>query len=180
MRRTINTFFLAMGLALTVLSCDTDPTLQTYYVDNQETPNFLSVDIPPSIVGLDEANLTEGQLKAYKSIKRLNFLGYKLDEKNMEAYNAELAKVKTILSDEKYEDLMEVNDRAGRFVGKSVGDGDTIDEFVLFVSRNDTGFGIIRILGDDMDPAQIVTLVDAMKNTNFDSSKFDNIMNFYK
>ena len=180
MRRTINTFFLAMGLALTVLSCDTDPTLQTYYVDNQETPNFLSVDIPPSIVGLDEANLTEGQLKAYKSIKRLNFLGYKLDEKNMEAYNAELAKVKTILSDEKYEDLMEVNDRAGRFVGKSVGDGDTIDEFVLFVSRNDTGFGIIRILGDDMDPAQIVTLVDAVKNTNFDSSKVESIMNFYK
>ena len=103
-----------------------------------------------------------------------------MNENNAEDFKAELAKVKTILDNEKYEDLMEVNDRAGKFIGKSVGDEDTIDEFVLLVSNNDTGFGVIRILGDDMDPAQIVTLVDAMKNTSFYSSKVENIMNFYK
>ena len=98
----------------------------------------------------------------------------------MEAYNAELAKVKAILNDDKYEDLIEVNDPAGKFIGKSLGNADTMDEFVLFVSKNDIGFGIIRVLGDNMDPAQIVTLVDAMKNADFDSSKVENIMNFYK
>lgn len=172
-------------IVLTVLSgllfnCDSEPTLQSYYVDNQETPNFLSVDIPPSIIGFDELTLTEEQKKAFESVKRLNFLGYKLDSNNREAYNAELDKVKAILNDDKYEDLIEVNDRAGKLIGKSLGNAETMDEFVLFVSKNDVGFGIVRVLGDNMDPAQIVTLVDAVKHTDFDASKVENILNFYK
>ena len=180
MKTIFKQFALVFIFSLVLLSCNSEPTLQSYYVDNQETPNFMTVDIPPSIIGLDESALTEDQLKAYKSVERLNFLGYKKEANNIDVYNAELAKVKTILNDSKYEDLIEVNDRDGKFIGKSLGNGETIDEFVLFVSQNETGFGIIRILGDNMDPAQIVTLVDAVKNTNFDSSKVESIMNFYK
>ena len=179
MKSTIKPIVLVL-LSMLLFNCESGQTLQGYYVDNQETPNFLSVDIPPSIIGLDESTLTEEQKKAFESVERLNFLGYKLDANNMEAYNAELAKIKAILNDDKYEDLIEVNDPAGKFIGKSLGNADTMDEFVLFVSKNDIGFGIIRVLGDDMDPAQIVTLVDAMKNADFDSSKVENIMNFYK
>lgn len=180
MKRIFKPLSLLVVLSALFFSCDSQPTLQGYYVDNQETPNFLSIDIPPSIIGLDESTLTSEQKKAFESVKRLNFLGYKMDVNNMDAYNAELAKVKTILNDSRYEDLIEVNDRAGKFIGKSLGNDETMDEFVLFVSNNDVGFGIVRVLGDDMDPAQIVTLVDAVKNVNFDSSKVESIMNFYK
>ncbi|HPF95831.1 MAG: DUF4252 domain-containing protein [Flavobacteriaceae bacterium] len=181
MIRIAKTFAFAIVLSSLLLSCDTQPSLQSYYVDNQESPNFLTVEIPPSILSLDETSLTDSQKKAYNSIKRLSFLGYKLDEKNKANYTAELANVKQILSNEKYEDLIEVNSPDfGKITGKSLGNGDTVDEFVLLVSNKDTGFGVIRVLGDDMSPTDLASLVNAMQNANFDSSKFESIMNFYK
>lgn len=181
MIRFTKTLAFAIVLSSLLFSCDSQSSLQSYYVDNQESPNFLTVDIPPSILSLDEAGLTDSQKKAYKSIKRLSFLGYRLDQSNGTDYAAELANVKQILSNDKYEDLIEVNSPdLGKIIGKSLGNSDTVDEFVLFVSNKDTGFGIIRILGDDMNPADLGTLVNAVQNANFDSSKIENIMNFYK
>ena len=75
---------------------------------------------------------------------------------------------------------MEFNDKMGKIIVKYVGDDDSADEFILFGSNPETGFGIVRILGNDMKPEEMISLVDAMKNTNFDQSKVQNIMNFYK
>lgn len=180
MKRTVQ-FLTSLLLVVSFYSCDSQQTLQGYYVDNQETSNFLSVDIPPSIVGIDENTLDETQRKAFKSIKRLNFLGYRASGDSVNAeMNVELAKVKTILKDEKYEDLMEFNDKMGKIVVKYIGDDESADEFVIFGSNPEAGFGIVRILGNDMKPEEIISLVDAMRNSKFDESKFQNIMNFYK
>ena len=179
MKRTVQ-FLTFLMFVVTLMSCDSQQTLQGYYVDNQETSNFLSVDIPPSIVGLDESALNATQRKAFKSVKRLNFLGYRATDSVNTEMNAELAKVKTILKDEKYQDLMEFNDKMGKIVVKYIGDDDSADEFVILGSNPEAGFGIVRILGNDMKPEEIISLVDAMRNANFDESKFQNIMNFYK
>lgn len=179
MKRTVQ-FLASLILLVVVMSCDSQQTLQGYYVDNQETSNFLSVDIPPSIVGIDESSLTETQQKAFKSVKRLNFLGYKASDNDSVTMKTELVKVKTILKDDKYEDLMEFNDKMGKILVKYIGDEDSAEEFIILGSNPETGFGIVRILGNDMKPEEMISLVDAMKTVKFDESKLNNIMNFYK
>ena len=179
MKRTVQ-FLASLILLVVIVSCDSQQTLQGYYVDNQETSNFLSVDIPPSIIGLDESALTEIQQKAFKSVKRLNFLGYKATESDSVTMKTELAKVKTILKDDKYEDLMEFNDKMGKILVKYIGDEDSAEEFIILGSNPEAGFGIVRILGNDMKPEEMISLVDAMKTVKFDESKLNNIMNFYK
>ena len=180
MKRTVKTIFFAFITALLLVSCNNGPTLQRYFVDNQESGNFTAVDLPISIINLDESKLTEPQKEAYNSVKRLNFLGYKLDENNVETFNAELAKVKTILKDKKYNDLMEFNDKKAKVVVKYLGDDDSADEFVVFASSKDIGFGIVRVLGDHMSPEKMMTLADAMKNSDIDESQLGGIMNFFK
>ena len=163
-----------------LVSCNNGESLQTYFVDNQETPDFISADLPTSIVELDESTLTEDQKIAYKSVKRLNFLGYKIKENNLATYNSELLKVKNILKDEKYNELIEFNDSGNKIVVKYLGDDDSAEEVIIFGSSQEMGFGIVRVLGDDMRPEQMAALVNALQNADFDQSKLNGITDFFK
>ncbi|WP_104734081.1 DUF4252 domain-containing protein [Hanstruepera ponticola] len=180
MKTSIKTILFGL-LALSMLvSCNNGPSLQTYFVDNQESPDFISADIPTSVVTLDEASLSDDQKEAYKSLKRLNFLGYKKNENNADVYNAELSKIKAILKDEKYIDLMEFSDKAMKFDVKYIGDDDSADEVIIFANSPDMGFGIIRVLGDDMRPENMATLANALQNADFDESQLNGITDFFK
>ncbi len=167
-----------MVVALT--SCNQGETLQSYYVANQETQDFVSVDLPTSFVQVDKTNFTEEQKEAYKSIDKLNMLLFAANENNQETYKLELAKVRTILADEKYEELFRGSITDGKIVIKYIGTENSIDELIIFANTSDRGFGIARILGDDMEPNKIITLGDALKNVNFEETQIQEFTNFFK
>ena len=180
MKRTVNHILFTFVTALLLVGCNDGVTLQHYFVDNQESANFTSIDLPVSIMKLDESKFTEEQQEAYRSVKRLNFLGYRYDDNNALDFNAELAKVKTILKNKKYNDLIEFNDKKAKVIVKYLGDDDIADEFIVFASSKDLGFGIVRVLGDDMSPEKMMTLADAMKNADINESQLGGIVDFFK
>jgi len=180
MQRTIKYIVLTLFLAVTLVSCNDGVSLQRYYVDNQEEVSFITQDIPISMVKIDKTNFTEEQTEAFNSVSKLNFLGYKTDDTNTETFKAELAKVKTILSDEKYQDLIEFSDRGNKIIVKYIGTDEEADEVIVFGTAKELGFGIVRILGDDMSPDKMVTLVSAMQNAKVDESEIQSFMNFFK
>lgn len=181
MKRTITKILIGCLLITAFISCNQGPTLQSYYVDNQETNNFTTIDLPTSVVSFDEAKLTDDQKQAYKSVKRLNFLGYRLQEGNEAEFKAELAKVKSILNDNKYNELMRMgNNEEGKIVIKYLGSETKIDELIVFGNSNDQGFGIVRVLGKNMQPDKMMTLVDAMQNADIDEDQLKGITEFFK
>lgn len=180
MQRTITYIVLSVLTAAMLISCNNGESLQGYFVDNQETTNFSSVDVPTTIVNFDEETLTKDQQEAYNSVKRLNFLGYKVKDNNVSDYNAEVTKVKRILNNEKYIDLIEFNDKGAKVIVKYLGDEDVADELIVFASSKDVGFGIVRVLGNDMNPEKMATLVDAVQKADIDASQLDGIMDFFK
>lgn len=168
-------------LVATLSSCDQNPSLQTYFVDNQEKNNFLSIDIPVSMLKIDETKLTEEQKEAYNSVQKLNMLAYKTDSLDQKDFKAELEKVQTILQDKKYEELIRGgNAKDGRFIVKYLGEEDDIDEFILFGSSNEMGFAVVRILGNDMDPSKIMKLSSVLNQSNVDDSQVKQVMEFFK
>lgn len=170
-----------MLLVATLHSCNQGPSLQSYYVDNQEQPNFLSVDVPVSMLNLDTKQLSQDQKDAYKSIQKLNMLAYKMKADNQKEYETELAKVTTILNNPKYEELMRGgNPTDGKFIIKILGDEDDVEEFILFGNANDKGFAIVRVLGSDMNPNKIMTLASALDKADIDDSKLSQLTDFFK
>ena len=168
-------------LVATIFSCNQNPSLQTYFVDNQEKPNFLSLDVPVSMLNIDETKLTEDQKEAYNSVQKLNMLAYRKDSVATADYKDELSKVKAILDDDKYEELMRGgNSTDGKFMVKYVGEDDDIDEFILFGSSNDMGFAVVRILGDDMDPQKLMTLSSVLDQSNIDDGQLKEMIDFFK
>lgn len=180
MQRIIKYILCTVLTTVFLVSCGDGVSLQRYYVDHQEAKSFITQDIPISMVKIDKSGFTEAQQEAYESVNKLNFLGYKADEGNTETYKAELEKVKTILKADKYTDLMEFSDKGRKIVVKYIGDDEVADEVIVFGSAKEMGFGIIRILGDNMNPEKMGVLVHSLQNANVDENQIQDIMNFFK
>ena len=93
MIQSIKKSMVVLFLVAAFTSCNQGPTLQTYYVDNELKPGFVSGDVPVSILNVENIDLTEDQKEAYESIDKLNILAFQLSSDNMDAYKTELAKV---------------------------------------------------------------------------------------
>ena len=57
------------------ISCDKQKTIQTYIVENQDKPGFMSVDLPMSLIQLNREKVPNDVKDAYESIKKVNVLG---------------------------------------------------------------------------------------------------------
>lgn len=181
MKSSIKAIIMLVVLVVTFTSCNQGPTLQTYYVDNELKPGFTSLDIPTSFVNIDETTLTEEQKEAYESVDKLNMLAFVLDESNVDEYEIQLAKIKTILKDPKYQELMRGgNSTDGKFVVKFLGEEDNIDELILFGNAVNKGFAVIRVLGDDMNAGKLMSLSTALQNADVSDSQINQFADFFK
>ncbi|WP_347925359.1 DUF4252 domain-containing protein [Pontimicrobium sp. SW4] len=182
MNTSIKNIVASLLITATLISCGYGgETLQGYYVVNQEAPNFISVDIPVSFVNLDDAKLTDVQREAYESIDKLNMLGYRKTDDNIEEYKAELVKVQTILKDERYQELFRGgNSSDGKIIVKYIGTDTSIDELIIFGTMNEAGFGIIRVLGNNMEPAKIMKLGEVVNQMSSEENTVEDFMQFFR
>lgn len=172
---------MSLFIVVALTSCNYGETLQSYFVANQEIPNFISIDIPVSFVSVENIELTEDQKEAYESIDKLNMLGYTLKDDNVEEYKLELKKIQALLKNEQYQELFRGgNSTDGKVVIKYIGDDDSIDELIIFGTANDKGFAIIRVLGDNMQPAKIMTLGDVVGKMNSDETGVKDFMKYFQ
>ncbi len=181
MIQSIKKLAVMLLLVVAYTSCNQGPTLQTYYVDNQIKPGFLSVDAPIGLLNIEEVKLTKEQEEAYKSIDKLNILAYRIDNNNKAEYELELANIKTILKNPKYEELMRGgNSVDGRFKVMFIGEVDNVDELILFGNSDDKGFIVARVLGDDMNAGKIMSLQSVLKDMDFENANLKGIADFIK
>ena len=147
-------------------SCNNEPTLQKYFVENTENKNFIALDLSPSILNIDATKLSEEQNTALKSFDKMNILAFKLNDKNKAEFEAERAKVNQILKDEKYQQLMKFGSGKEGASVSFVGNDEHIEEFVLFTNKKENGFAVVRILGKDMNPTGIMTIMSVLQKEN--------------
>lgn len=162
------TYAIVLLLSMLLLSCNTKPTLQKYFVENTEKKDFIALDVSSSILNLDKTKLTVEQTEAMKSFDKMNILAFKSNGKNHVQFDSEKAKVNSILKDEKYQQLMKVGSGKDGASVSYVGTDDHIEEFVLYANKKDVGFALVRVLGKDMNPNTIMTMISLLKSSNID------------
>jgi hypothetical protein len=161
-------FNVSVFLSLLLMSCNSEPTLQKYFVKNTENKNFIALDVSSSILNVDETKLSVKQKTALGSFDKMNILAFKLTEKNKDEFESEHAKIDGILNDSKYQELMKFSSGKQSASISYLGSDEHIDEFVLFANRKETGFVIIRVLGKDMNPTNIMTIFSVLKESKID------------
>lgn len=159
---------LALLLSLFLVSCNSEPTLQKYFVENTENKNFIALDVSPNILNVDKTKLSIAQSDALKSFDKMNVLAFKLNDKNKAQFEIERAKVNLILKDKKYQQLMKFGSGKEGASVSFVGTDDHIEEFVFFANKKETGFAVVRILGKDMNPTSVMTMMSVLQQSNID------------
>ena len=79
--KTIYGVALLFGLFL--ISCNSESTLQKYFVENSESKNFIALDVSPEILNVDKTKLSVAQTDALKSFDKINVLAFKVNDTNM-------------------------------------------------------------------------------------------------
>jgi hypothetical protein len=147
-------------------SCNDEPSLQKYFVEKTENKNFIALDLAPNMLNIDSLKLTTDEEAALKSFEKVNILAFKLNDTNKAEFELERAKVNEILKEEKYQQLMKFGSGKEGASVSFVGDNEHIDEFVFYANKKENGFAVVRVLGKDMNPTGIMTIMSVLKNAN--------------
>lgn len=161
-------YFFAMLASMLLLSCNSEPSLQKYFVEKSEDKDFVALDVSPSIINVDKTKLTSEQKTALESFDKMNILAFKLEDKNKAEYEVESQKLTQILKGKDYQELMKIGSGKDGASISFVGDEDNIDEFILFGKKEDNGFAVVRILGNDMNPNNIMNMISILQSANID------------
>ena len=167
-------------MLVSLIACDQNPSLQKYFVENTESSDFISVDVSPSILNIKPDALTAEQQEALKTFKKMNILAFKINDENKTKFDGERTKVKEILKDEKYQQLMKFGSGKEGAAVYFVGKDDAIEEFVLYGSKDENGFAIVRILGDKMNPEDFMTLLSALQKSDIDMEQLKPLEGIFK
>lgn len=173
-------YSIALLFSLFLISCNSEPTLQKYFVENTENKNFIALDVSPSILNVDKAKLSSEQNEALQSFEKMNVLAFKLNGTNKAQFELERAKVNLILKDKKYQQLMKFGSGKEGASVSFVGSDEHIEEFVLFANKKETGFAVVRILGKDMNPNNIMTMLSVLKESKIDIEQLKPLQEMFK
>ena len=146
-------------IGIIVNSCEQAPSLQQYFVEKMDDSSFLILNLPIQIDSLFQEEITDSEREVIANIGKLNLLFYKKNTNNSEKYFTEVGRVKKILSAKRYQNLMDFKafDKAQGnllFEGKT----DQIEEGIVFLYAKNMGFGVLRILGNDLNPGGLNSL----------------------
>lgn len=158
--KKITTVLALFALALFVTSCNNKDSLQLYLVKAQEKDGFINFDLPANVIKPKSLNVPDDVKETMNSIRKINLVALPY-QGNEDTYEAEKTELKRIFSNkEKYINLMRMNSKGYKISLYYTGDADAIDEVIAFGYAKDQGLGIARILGDDMDPSKIITMMN--------------------
>ena len=180
MKSILKTFSFCLFLALALVSCKDEGSIQNYFVEHQDKPEYLTLDLSPKMIDITEVELNEEQKEVYKSFEKVNILAYKTKNLTNENYTQELEKAKAIFKNERYSELMEFSDNGMKFRVNTIGDDDTVDEFLVLASSNELGFAVVRVLGNDMQPEKLYQLISQMQNADVDENQLQKLMDYFK
>lgn len=180
MQQSIKNLFAVILLAFALVSCKNEGSIQTYFVDHQDLPEFKMIDLSAKMIDLSKVDLTDDQRETFNSFEKINFLGYLIKDGDTESYKKELADAKKVFLNNNHNELMEFNSNGIKFRISALGNDEEVDEFLALVSSNETGFGVVRVLGDKMNPEKMVKLVGDLQNADLAEDQFQDIIGFFK
>ena len=171
---------IALVFSFFLVSCNSEPSLQKYFVENTENKNFIALDISPEILNVDQTKLSVAQTDALKSFDKMNILAFKLNDKNKAEFENERTKVNLILKDKKYQQLMKFGSGKEEASVSFIGTDDHIEEFVLYANKKENGFAVVRILGKDMNPTTVMTMISVLQKSNIDVAQLKPLQELMK
>ncbi|WP_196890251.1 DUF4252 domain-containing protein [Aureivirga sp. CE67] len=178
MRKLVTKFTWLFVIAFVAMSCSSKPSLQKFFVDNQNNDNFIVIDIPSSTLLNFSDDITEDEKKTIQSFRKINVLALQNDENKNEAlYDSSKKSLKEIFKDEnKYKPLIQTTSKKGSFDVYFEGTDKNIDEVIVFGYEKNMGLLVARVIGDDMNLGKITKVINKIKPNEDGMNSLGNLL----
>lgn len=158
-------------------SCTNEKSLQKYLVETSEKQGFMTGDIPVSSLISAKAAVSDEIKETIKSVQKINVAFLKKNVENETVYETEKNTLKTIFTNKDYKSLGKMKMKGMNVTVYFTGETDAIDEIIAFGYSNEVGVGVARILGENMNPAKMFEMLNAI---NVDEGNIKNMGNIFK
>ncbi len=152
--------------AIALMSCSNEKSLQQYLVDKQDDDKFLKIDLAGSLLQNQNSIFSEEEQKVMNSLKKVNVVAFPLKNGDTANYEIEKEKLADIINQEKYKTLVKAGSSGKGATLKYLGEEDAIDEIIIYASDDEKGFALLRVLGEDMRPDQMIQLFGMVEKGN--------------
>lgn len=173
-------YFMAAILAVVALTSCSEKSLQKYLVEKQDDDKFVKMDLAASLLEGKNSNFTQEEKDILKTIKKVNVVAYPIKDGDTIDFISERKELKDILEQEKYKELTRIKSNDWNATLKYTGEEDAIDEVIVFVTDNNRGFAVFRLLGENMRPEQMLKLMESAERGDMDLSKLSGFGEIFK
>jgi hypothetical protein len=160
--KKITTLIVAFIVAFSFTSCN-EESLQGYLVKSQEKTGFITFDVPASILQIKSDDVSDATKATLSTLKKINIVALPASSDNADAVKAEKALLDKIFKGDKYKSLMRFTEKNIKVNLFYTGNADEINEVIAFGYSSKVGVGIARILGDKMNPSDIMKMMSEVK-----------------
>ena len=172
-----STILSLMLVAFLVTSCNNDKSLQKYLVETSGKEGFMTGDIPVSSLISAKADISDEIKETIKSVKKINVIFLSKTTENQTIYEAEKNTLKNIFTNNDYKSLGKLKAQGMNINVYYTGKTDSLDEVIAFGYSNIVGVGVARLLGENMDPAK---MLEMLQNITMDENNLKNIGGMFK
>lgn len=167
------TLFLFVVLAS---SCKNEKSLQSYLVETSGKEGFMTGDIPVNSLISAKADVSDEIKETMKSVKKINVAFLAKTADNDAQFEAEKNTLKTIFTNKEYKSLGKMKAQGMNVTVYYTGDTDSLDEVIAFGYSNEVGVGVARLLGENMNPAK---MIEMLNNITMDEDNIKNVGNIF-
>lgn len=175
--KKITTIFSLVFLVLFASSCKNEKSLQSYLVESSGKDGFYTGDLPVGSMLTAKADVSDEIKETLKSIKKINVVFLKKTEDNTVAYEAEKALLKNIFTNPDYKSLGSVKAKGMNLKVYYIGNTESLDEVIAFGYSKEAGVGVARLLGDNMNPAKVIEMMNSVK---MDANNLESFSTIFK
>jgi len=176
--KRLSTILSVVVVSLLFTACNNGKSLQSYIVEKQEDNVFTYVDIPVNLVKEKDSVIPADVKETLQSVKKINLLGFPYKAEYKEKIVTEKEAINTILKNsKKYKTLVRANVNGVKVNLYYSGTEEAIDEVVAFGYSDTKGLGVARILGDNINPSQVLKAMKYVERGDIDFSAITSVIN---
>lgn len=164
-------------LVLFASACKNEKSLQSYLVESSGKDGFYTGDLPVGSLFTAKADVSDEVKETIKSVKKINVVFLKKTDDNTADYEAEKAKLKNIFTSDEYKSLGSVKAKGMNVKVYYTGNTDSLDEVIAFGYSKEAGVGVARLLGENMNPAKVIEMINSVK---MDASNLESFSTIFK
>ena len=164
-------------LVLFASSCKNEKSLQGYLVESSGKEGFFTGDLPVGSLFTDNTDVTDEVKETLKSVKKINVAVLRKTADNTTAYETEKGILKNIFTSDSYKILGSVKAKGINVKVYFTGNTSSLNEVIVFLYSKEVGVGVARLLGENMDPAKVIEM---MNSVNLDGNNLENFSAIFK